>query len=176
MRAEYRVQTGIWKLAAARCAWAVMLLIHVVPLISSWRSFFASGQDIGQIGGCLGLTVAAAFFLLKLYGVQFLRFHTDRASCVAIGLAVLLVHADVLGAPANGVIGPKYDPIIATTLLMGCVLPARRILRTLTAGLFANARRRLQLQRSIERILQNGFLTVCWVFNHRIRIPRAPPA
>ncbi|MCZ6683410.1 MAG: hypothetical protein O7B26_09500 [Planctomycetota bacterium] len=176
MRAENRAQTGLWQLAAARCAWAAMLLIHVAPLISSWKSFFANGQDIGQIGACLGLTAAAVFFLLKLYGVQFLRFHTDRASCAALGLAVLLVHADVLGAPANGVIGPKYDPIIATTLLIGCVLPARRILRTLTAGLCANARRLPQLQRSIERMLLDGFLTVRWVFTHRIRIPRAPPA
>ncbi len=163
-------------MAAARCVWAAMLFIHVAPLISSWRSFFANGQDIGQIGACLGLTAAAGFFLLKLYGVEFLRFHTDRASCAALGLAVLLVHADVLGAPANGVIGPKYDPIIATTLLIGCVLPARRILRTLIAGIRSNARRVPQLQRSIERILVDGFLAVLWMLTHRIRIPRAPPA
>lgn len=152
-----------------------MLLMHAPALVGAWKGFFTGGFDVILLGPCLGLTAASFFFLLKCYGVRVLRFHTSPGSCVTIALALVLVHADVIDAPAGGLIGPMYDPIIATSLLLAGTAGARRLLRDISAGFGLPPNATVPPLLPAQRVPLDAVRSVLRSISLRASIPRAPP-
>lgn len=169
-------QSDFWTVSTlGRVAWALMLLMHAPALVGVWKGFFTTGFDAALLGPCLGLTAACFFFLLKCYGVRVLRFNTSPGSCVTITLALVLVHGDVINAPAGGLIGPMYDPIIATSLLLAGTAGARRLLRDISAGFGLPPKATVPPSLAGQRVPIDAVSAVLRSISLRASIPRAPP-
>ena len=100
-----------------RAFWAAMLLVHAPALLRSWRGLFGTEGNEAAIVGCVWLTLATLFFVLKVAGVPWLRFRTGRRSRLAILVAILLIHCGPLGVHLDGVLNPGDAPLLSTLLL-----------------------------------------------------------
>lgn len=104
------------RLGFSRVMWGLMLCIHLPPLYKVWRSALNWRSNELQGIGCAWLTLAVVFFILKLLGVRWLRFQTDRRSIVTAILAVALMHSRSVGVHAHGVVLPGDIPILSTVI------------------------------------------------------------
>lgn len=102
---------------AWRAAWAVMLALHAPALAAAWVSVFAQPSGVVR---CLSLSISAAFFILKIADVSWLRMRHDRRAIIAMVTALALIHA---GVPAHwGAADAPAPPMAAlaagTTLVL----------------------------------------------------------
>ncbi len=156
-----------------RCLWALMVAAHIPALISAWSVIVQTGLDPSRLGGCLGLSAATAFFLLKLWGVRCLRFETGYRSLITIGVAVVLIHADAIGAHLPGAVLPKELPVAASTLLAAGMSRVQEAVRSLTVA----ARRPVVPPLSLIESARFGAFRPCnWLISSQLCIPRGPPA
>jgi hypothetical protein len=75
--------------------WLIVLLLHVPALCSVWRVLLFDGAAGDVPTRFLALNLSALLFLLKIAGVRWLEFGTDRRSLLVLGLAIGLVHTGV---------------------------------------------------------------------------------
>jgi hypothetical protein len=118
------IQTRMGGTVFGRFFWALMLAIHVPACIRTWQAVAQPASNEAQFGAAVWLIGAVVFFVLKLLGVSWLRFQTDRRSLCAISLAVLLIHAGPIGFRLPDAMVPGNTPLLGTMLLMaglGCV-------------------------------------------------------
>ena len=159
-----------------RSLWVSMLALHVPALIASWRVFIQSGLDVGPLGGCLALSAAVLFFVLKLWGVPCLQFATDRRSLMVITVAVTLLHADAIGTRLNFVAVPQNVPLTATALLATGLTRVQSVTKAALAHGRGISKRRI-----LTLLFNHSAWLGAFIPHHRILaalvcIPRAPPA
>jgi hypothetical protein len=113
----------------SRPFWAALLVVHAPALLRAWRGVVGSHPSEGQIIAAAWLSTAVAFFVLKLAGVSWLRFGTDRRSRIALVMAILLIHCAPLGVCLDGVLAPSDVPLVSTLLLAAGLDGAQRFWR-----------------------------------------------
>lgn len=109
-----------------RTLWLLIGLAHLPALIGSLQALAGSGSLAEHLPGIIGLTLSILFFALKVRDVAFLRFHTDRRSCVALFAVVALLHVDVLRSADSSSMVPETAALVATTWLLGANAGIRR--------------------------------------------------
>ena len=162
--------------ALGRAAWATMIAAHAPALIGAWRTLLLSGFDPSHVGGCLALTLATAFFALKLFAWRPLRLPRDRRGFVAFWLIVALLHVDCV-RPTAGDAAPAQWAVVATmgVLIAGPerISKAVRALLDRVESLWPNALPHAHAHRSVWL---DAFRPHCWILRFRVAIPRSPPS
>jgi hypothetical protein len=100
-----------------RVFWLALLIVHSPAFLKLWRAAYGSQASEASIVGCAWLSAAMLFFVLKAFGVSWLRFRTDRRSRLAIAIAILLIHAGPLGVAPDGILAPGNMPLLGTLFL-----------------------------------------------------------
>lgn len=164
-----------WRLLV-RCFWAVMLLVHAPALIAAGRNFVENGVDSSRLIGWIGLLGATLFFVLKLRGVEFLKFSKGRHAAAVLTLAVVLMHAEVIGSRFDWQTGPKALPLAGTTLF---VTGFSRV-RQWAGSILLQGREASKRTLCNETVVDSAYVTNLAPY-HRLAcgclsIPRAPPA
>lgn len=164
-----------WKLLV-RCFWAVMLLLHAPALIGAGRSFVENGVDPSRLIGWIGLLVATLFFVLKLRGVEFLKFAKGRHAAAVLTLAVVLMHADVIGSRLNWQTGPKALPLAGTTLFASGFSRVRQWAGAVLLPGREASKRPLRDSTAVDSAPVTNFAPYSRLASGCLSIPRAPPA
>lgn len=162
--------------ALSRGLWATMLACHVPALITTWVAVLRGGIDVGQLGGFLLLNASVAFFVLKVRGVGFLEFRTDRRSLVAVTVAVALMHADAIGTRLDYQAVPAEIPVAASTLFAAGLTRVQSAMRGLVSRRAESTNRRARPAATADTACFGAFAPRRWILNSCVRIPRAPPA
>ncbi|MBU0616236.1 MAG: hypothetical protein KKI02_00820 [Planctomycetes bacterium] len=134
------------------------------------------GFDAGRLGGCLGLSAAMAFFALKLWNVELLRFDTSVKSLALIAVGVVLLHGDAIRRRLDCAVLPGNAAIAATTLLG---LGLKRVQGAVDSGVTRGSekfRRRILALLPGELAGMWTFAPHGWILAACLCIPRAPPA
>jgi len=163
-------------LTLRRSLWASMLVLHVPALFASWRMFIQSGLDVGLLGGCLALSAAMLFFVLKLWGIPCLQFATDRRSLMVITVAVTLLHADAIGTRLNFVAVPENVPLTATALLATGLTRVQSVTKAALAHGRGIPKRRILTLLPSHSTWLGAFSPHRRILAALVCIPRAPPA
>lgn len=121
-----------------------MLASHAPAVAAAWVSVFAQPD---QIGRCISLTLSAAFFVLKIADVAWLRMRCDRRSVIAMVAAVALLHA---GVPAHW--GAAYSPAPPVSVLALGVTLAMLVAVTAPARTPSHRSRRRDASQSLRII------------------------
>ena len=153
-----------------------MVLLHVPALVASGGALLQDPGNPERLSGFLALSAAMLFFLLKLWGVGLLRFKTDRSSLVAIGVVLVLIHADVIGGHLNLVAAPRELPLAATAFLAA---ELTRVPRAVGAALSGSCRTTRRANRALSAGLTASFRALAphlWNPAACLCTPRAPPA
>ncbi|MEE9295113.1 MAG: hypothetical protein V3W34_09175 [Phycisphaerae bacterium] len=153
-----------------------MVAAHVPALISAWGAIVQNGLDPSRLGGCLGLSAATAFFLLKLWGVPCLRFATGYRSLITIGVAVVLIHADAIGAHLPGAVVPKELPVAASTLLAAGMSRVQEVVRSVCSRDRASSKPVAPPLSLVESARFGAFTPCNWLISSQLCVPRGPPA
>jgi hypothetical protein len=66
-----RACQAVWSLR--RIIWVAMAVGHIPAFYGVWKTSLQNGFDGGKLEGCIGLTLAMLFFILKIRDVAFLR-------------------------------------------------------------------------------------------------------
>ena len=114
-------------LLARRAIWAAIAAAHVPALFSSWERLAASGWDVAQLGGCIGLTLSIVLFGLKICDAAFLRINANRRSLVASCIAMALIHGDVMGLELGPTVIPECTAIVAFGVGAAALPQCRRL-------------------------------------------------
>ncbi len=162
-----------------RMAWALLLAIHLPALLKSWRGCWrllfgtdAGGPSDWQLAGAIWLTAAVAFFVLKIWGVPWLRFRTSPRCLVVAALAVLLMHGGALGLPDHTVAIPGDAPLVTSLLLLFGLERVQEFLCAATAAACGAAEPRALRWRCAALITTPLHARLAVL----VRAPRAPPA
>ena len=164
-----------WRLLV-RCFWAAMVVLHAPALIAACRSFVENGVDPSRLIGWIGLLAATMFFVLKLCGVECLKFARGRHAVAVLTLAVVLMHADVIGSRLNWQTGPKALPLAGTTLF---AIGFSRVRRWAGAVLLHGreaSKLPLRHETAVDSAYVTNFAPHHWLASGCPSIPRAPPA
>ena len=157
-----------------RIVWVLMALSHAPALVSSLGSL-TSDVDFGRLGGCIALSLAMAFFALKILDVRWLRFRMNRRAWVATVLAVALVHIGLV-SPENGPAFPaEYAQVVAIALLASCVVPVRRRHGRGAYRPGSQLNGSALLPRSSDTVWFDLFRPHCWLLGARLCSLRGPP-
>ncbi len=151
-------------------------VLHAPGFVGCWRSFFVSGFNPDHLGACIALTIAMLFFALKIYDIPLLRWRTDRRAWITIGLAVALVHVDVLTPGTDLTFVPQCTEIVAGTLLATGLAPVRRVFGGMSLKACSSVRRQISPAIARETFWLDAFRPRCWVLASHIYALRAPPA
>ena len=162
--------------ALNRGFWAVMLLAHAPALISAWRYCFTDGVKLELLGGCVVLTASMIFFVLKLRGVGWLRFHTDRHSLVALCLVMTLIHLDCIRPGLRSEVVSKCAVILVTTTAVVAAPRLVRLARSAAGRGGASPKSHPPDGRSPNDAWLDTFEPHCWVLAANLFRLRGPPA
>src|SRR5436190_10970984 len=83
-----------WNVLLRRVWWALLAMIHIAPLLGAMRTLIGEGPTGPRMVSATALSLAFAFFVLKLLDIGFLRWRMRRASFLAFALTCVLVHDD----------------------------------------------------------------------------------
>lgn len=125
-----------------RMVWVVLLAIHAgaVPMAVRGLPFFSEGSvDAYSVFRFGGLLVAAAFCLLKVADVAWLRVRPGRSGSLSIAVVLALLHAGTIQRVRDGEIAVTPSQV-GVFLFVGTSLQidlARRSIRILVAELRA---------------------------------------
>lgn len=158
-----------------RIAWVLVAAAHVPAFVRAVRSLFTEGVTASGLTGCTVLGLVLAFLALKVAGVGFLRFRTDARSLLAIGLAIGLMHVDVLRPQVDITLIPEYAPIVATTLLAAGLDRLRRVRAALSCRVNPVVNTATAMLRRHEAVWFDAFRPHCWVRATHLFLLRAPP-
>lgn len=164
-----------WRLLF-RCFWAAMVLLHAPALIATCRSFVENGVDPSRLVGWIGLVAATIFFVLKLRGVEFLKFGRDRHAVAVLTLAVVLMHADVIGSRLNWQTGPTALPLAGTTLFATGFSRVRQWAGAILLHGREARKRPLPSETAVDSAHVTNFAPHHRLTSGCLSIPRAPPA
>lgn len=159
-----------------RVLWAAMAILHAPAFFSAWKSLGASGLDLGLLAKCIGLSASMLLFVLRFQDVAFLRWRTDRRSCIAIGLVIAVAHLGLLEPATDEVIWLEYGPLVSCTFLLGQPSRMSEDLRAVWARL------RQVLGCSPSSMWLHGTIgpdlvqVRCWTSLSPTCAPRSPPA
>lgn len=162
--------------ALNRGFWVLMLLAHAPALFSAWRCCLAEGLKLDLLGGCIVLTASMVFFVLKLRGIGWLRFHTDRRSLLALGLVVALIHLDCLRPGLRTEVASKCAVVLVTTAVVVTIPRMTRLLRSVCGQRSTTRKRRLPNGRCVDDAWLDTSRPHCWVLARDLFRLRAPPA
>lgn len=153
-----------------------MGVVHASALVGAWTSFVKGGPESSGLAGCLALSLAMLYFVLKLCGVTLFRFRPGRRTWVVAGLLVVLIHADCIRPGFNDLMASGYPDLLATAAFVGgvCQVPGIRSMTRRHPDLSVRAGESNFW--SILAIDLDGFLPHCWVLAARLFRLRAPPA
>ena len=156
--------------------WALMGVVHVSALISAWSSYLRGDSETSGLAGCLALSLAMVYFVLKVFGVCFIQLHATRRTWVVLSLLVVLIHADCLRPGFNNFLASGYPDLLATAAFVGgvCQIPGIRCLTRRRWGQSGSTRESTAW--SILAVDRDGFLPHCWVLAAYLFRLRAPPA
>ena len=154
----------------------MMGLVHASALAGAWKSCLAGGPAVEELGGCIALTLSMVFFLLKLGGVSFLRFRTDKRAWVVICLAVALVHIDCIDPNLEGTLASDCTTVLATTTLIGGLTELSKAMRGLVSRVGHSCKLSAMERSSHDVVRPDGFRPNCWVLAAHLFSLRAPPA
>lgn len=172
---EFVAQLRAFAPVFSRGVWVLMLLTHAMPLYKVWKAFISSGFSPSHLGGCVALSIAMLFFVLKLKGVPCLRFRSGWQSWVAICLVIGIIHVDCIRAENSGTFAEECTVILATATLVSVLT---KLPRACGAALGRHARtvnRRSSQSRSAETVWLDVDRPRCWVLSERLFLLRAPP-
>jgi hypothetical protein len=153
-----------------------MAAVHGPAMMSSWRGLVESGFEPGRLGGFVGLALTMLFFLAKIRGVKGLEFATHRRAVLTIVFAVVLIHADAIGAFLETQAVPATVPVAATTLLATGLTRVEEAFSATLVGPARTSRTRTHLSPALDAawfdVLRRhrSTLVAC------LCAPRAPPA
>lgn len=159
-----------------RGLWLLMVAAHAPACWGAWRSLLAAGSDGSRLGACLALTLAIAFFALKVLDVAWLRFRTDRRSVVALLVIVAVLHVDLIRSDNAPPLLAESTALVATTWLLSLAEPIRRLIKVAIVTAAATLRHTLTLSRSNDAVWLDAFHPRCWLLILRPHLLRAPPA
>jgi hypothetical protein len=74
-----------------------LLALHAPGLIKTWTALLGGDLSAPVVEGCFGLSLSFVFFVLKIAGVSWLAFRTDRRSLTVLAVALVLMHAGPIG-------------------------------------------------------------------------------
>ena len=155
--------------------WALMGIMHAPALAGAWRSCIDTGVTLELLGGCLAITASMLFFVLKFWGVSFLRFRADRRSWLAMLLAVGLIHLNCLRPVFNHADGADYAAIVITVSVVAGVTEVCRTYRKSSVRAKAS-RRSDSTARFAGTVWLDAWRPHCWVLASYLFRLRAPPA
>lgn len=168
--------------AARRLFWFALLLLHGAAIPSLWAAISRGGE----IGTLLPLTVriagmsaSAAFFVLKIADVSWLRLNGGWRSVVAAVLVVAVLHVGVLDRALHGdvALNPAQLSLVLCLGTLGYTEPLARIIGLLLAVLAP-----LRFSRTLGRPRSPAFARVPAFKPHALFYvpsftgPRAPPS
>jgi hypothetical protein len=149
-----------------------MLCIHTPALLKYWRVILHGTVSDAQLAGCLWLTLAVAFFLLKLLDPRCLRFQTSARALLTTAVAVLLMHGKTAGLPTYTLALPGDVPLITSSLF---AMGLQRV-QGLISVLLAAGRRRASRPPVVWAPVRGAAPTPCCWRPLPSRAPRPPPA
>ncbi len=117
--------------AAWRLFWLFMLVIHVGAVRSAVSSFVQPGVEYDRaigLGRLLILSASAAFFVLKVVDVSWLRLKPGWRSWLASGLVVALLHVQVMKRASDGVLDIAPTGTVAF-LVFGTIFESQILFR-----------------------------------------------
>ena len=117
--------------AAWRLFWLFMLVIHVGAVRSAVSSLVQPGVENDRaigLGRLLILSASAAFFVLKVVGVSWLRLKPGWRSWLASGLVVALLHVQVMKRASDGALDLAPTSTVAV-LVFGTILESQILFR-----------------------------------------------
>ena len=158
-----------------RAAWLLIAAAHLPGLVSSWRVLFTDALDMERLGACGVLTLTMIFFALKVRGVAFLRFRTDRRSRVAVCIVVALLHLDVFRPSGVPTVVPECAILVATTWLVGSLPVVRRGLRSVLARAGSAFKYRPPITPSTDTVWLDTVRPRCWTLAFFFFSLRGPP-
>jgi len=158
-----------------RGLWAVMLLLHAPALLKAWKASLASGLSLAQLDGCIALSIATLFFVLKLMGVRWLRFRPGRQSAIAIVLAIGLIHIDCIRPELDGTLAGNCTVVLATTTLVAGLTQLPQAIGSYLTRRMAAVCPRAPRGRSGETVWLDVDHPRCWVLSKHLFLLRAPP-
>ncbi len=161
--------------ALRRCAWFGMMAAHVPALVGTWRSLIADGFATEHLGGCVALSLAMLFFVLKLLGTAWLRFPVDRRAWVAMGMIVAMIHVDCIRANSDDAAARQLAVVVAVTILIADPMRVARALGAAFTNLRPTGADNPLACRAGHTVWLDLFLPHCWVLRFHCRIPRSPP-
>jgi hypothetical protein len=153
-----------------------MIVFHAPPLFDAWRSLFAGGFEAGRLGGCIGLSLAMVFFILKVRNVAYLRFHTNWRSAVVLCMVVALLHLDSIRPGDDPTMVPECTTLAATTWLVSSLPPVRRRVNEALTAAVGVATCLHSVNRSTDTIWLDAFRPHCWTLAFASVRLRGPPA
>ncbi len=159
-----------------RAFWLLMGLAHAPALISAWRSLVAGGFAAESFGGCVLLTLSMLFFALKLRDVPYLRFRTDRRSCVALCIVVALLHTDAIVSDDNPTVIPECTALVVTTWLSTQLPLTRRMSALLPTRVVSVLGHGDPVTSATGTVWLGASRPHCWVLGLHVFSLRAPPA
>lgn len=175
MSSKPKTTTAAWPLAG-RAIWAVIAAAHVPALVSSCERFAASGWDVAQLGGCVGLSLSIVLFGLKICDVAFLRLNANRRSLVASCIAMALIHGDVMGLDLGPTVLPECTAIVALGVGAAALPQCRRLFAAAAQSSPAVIERVCALSRLRDPAWLDAITRHSWVLCPRPFSLRAPPA
>ncbi|UCE58687.1 MAG: hypothetical protein JSU63_14740 [Phycisphaerales bacterium] len=160
----------------SRCFWALMGIMHAAALFASWKVVLEGGQGASGATGCVTLTFAMLFFLLKVGGVSFLQLRPSRRTWVVACLLVAWIHVDCIDPNLTAHLSDDGTDLVATTFLFGGLTQISKATRSVIERGTATQRVRGTNRRSGETVWLDDSRPCCWVLaSHLFRL-RAPPA
>ena len=78
------IATRLTTPALLRGFWALMGVVHVSALISAWSSCLRGDSETSGLAGCLALSLAMVYFVLKVCGISFIRLRPTRRTWVVM--------------------------------------------------------------------------------------------
>ncbi len=157
-----------------RAFWLVMLGGHAKATLAAWVALlWGSASDPVRV---VGLSLAIAFFALKVLDVAWLRFRTDRRSLVALSLIVALLHAESMGFSSTGEFAPQLLATVSAAMLLE---PVQRRWGRLREALFAESMGSPAVHgpilSQVDLLSLFAARTPQWVLIRSASPPRAPP-
>jgi len=158
-----------------RCGfWVAILLAHAPIILKSIATILAGNINSLDPAGSVSLLLASLLFVLKIVDVPWLRFKTDRRSCCALALAVVLLHVNALCPDQGEIIAEPPVLLMANMLMVGSVSSVRQVLRNWTQSVYSSgskAQQFLLCWQGKALVLDLSPQLICG----RQTSPRAPP-
>jgi len=156
----------VWNVAA-RVAWALLLLVHIVPVVAviSRLAISPSPKSMLSLAALIGIMAIAG---LKAVDVPWLRLRLSRKSWCALIMVALLIHGDFVAKQI-----PDYLVLQSTiTLTIAVTVLTRRFLKNIQKSFAASC---CAFQQALSYWLQEIVCHHVAYLSPVVQVPRGPP-